>query len=333
MVATINDIAKKTGVSPSTVSRVINGTAKISSSTKEKIYAAMNELNYHPNFIARSLAQGSGKTISLLIDAENRPETFSNMFFSQSVFGIEREAQRNGFSLLISGYTDDEIDSAIESLVLERRTDGIIIPSSIANQRIIRKLNRDGVSFVVLGEPPECQEQCSWIDINNVQGARLAVSHLMEKGYEDIIFFGGSEEQLFTLKRIEGFRSLVKNDGSVFAVDGGNEDLIDKACEILKERKVGGVVCNDNRAAFSFLKAAGKSGISVPDELGIITFDNYPLAEYMDPPLSAVSVDTLAQGETATSVLIQKLKSKGTDRQILISTGIIERASTGKSAT
>lgn len=331
MAATINDIARKTGVSPSTVSRVINGTAKISSSTKEKIYAAMNELNYHPNFIARSLAQGSGKTISLLIDAENRPETFSNMFFSQSVFGIEREAQRNGFSLLISGYTDDEIDFAIESLVLERKTDGIIIPSSIANQRIIRKLNRDGVAFVVLGEPSECPEQCSWIDINNAQGARLAVSHLLEKGYEDIIFFGGSEDQLFTMKRIEGFRSLVKNGDAVFAVEGGNDDLIRKAGEILEKKKAGAVVCNDNRAAYAFVKAAETAGLSIPDELGIITFDNYPLAEYMDPPLSVVSVDTLAQGETATAVLIQKLKEKGSDKQILISTEIIERASTRKS--
>ncbi len=330
MAATINDIARKTGVSPSTVSRVINGTAKISSSTKEKIYAAMNELNYHPNFIARSLAQGSGKTISLLIDAENRPETFSNMFFSQSVFGIEREAQRNGFSLLISGYTDDEIDSAIESLVLERKTDGIIIPSSIANPRIIRKLNRDGVAFVVLGEPSECPEQCSWIDINNFQGARLAVSHLIEKGYEDIIFFGGSKDQLFTLKRTEGFKSLVKNEDSVFSVEGGNDELIGKAGEILKAKKVDAVVCNDNRSAFAFVKAAEKAGLSIPDELGIITFDNYPLAEYMDPPLSVVSVDTIAQGETATSVLIQKLKEKGSDKQILISTGIIERASTRK---
>lgn len=331
MGATINDIAKKTGVSPSTVSRVINGTAKISSSTKEKIYEAMNELNYHPNSIARSLAHGSSMTISLLIDAENRPETFSNMFFSHSVFGIEKEAQRNGFNLLISGYTDDEIDSSIDSLILEKKTDGIIIPSSMSNARIIRKLNKDKTSYIVLGEPVECAEECSWVDINNAQGSRLAVKHLKERGYSKICFFGGNEKELFTQRRIDGFKSIVKEDDLIFPFSGTREDLEKKAEEILALYRVDSVICNDNRCAFAFMNAAARKGFSIPENLGVVTFDNYPLAEYMTPPLTVISVDTLTQGETAAAMLIQKIKEKSSNHQTLISTEIIERASTGKS--
>lgn len=330
MATTINDIAKKTGVSPSTVSRVINGTAKISAETKEKIYNAMSELDYHPNSIARSLAHGSSRTISLLIDAENKPENFSNMFFSHSVFGIEREAQRNGYNLLISGYKDDEIDSAIESMILEKKTDGIIIPSSIASAGIIKKLNRDEIAYVVLGEPQECPELCSWIDINNYQGARLAVEHLRMRGYERICFFGGNEEQLFTRKRIEGFKSLISDSSLVVTGDGSKDELLDKAGGVIDTRRPDAVLCNDNRAAYAFIKAVKNASLSIPEDVGIITFDNYPLAEYMDPPLSVVSVDTLAQGETAASTLIQKIQGKNSNHQILISTSVIERASTGK---
>ncbi len=330
MATTINDIAKRIGVSPSTVSRVINGTAKISSETKEKIYNAMSELDYHPNSIARSLAHGSSRTISLLIDAENKPENFSNMFFSHSVFGIEREAQRSGYNLLISGYKDDEIDSAIESLILEKKTDGIIIPSSIADAYIIKKLNRDEIAYVVLGEPLECSELCSWIDINNYQGGRLAVEHLKNCGYKRICFFGGNEEQLFTRKRIEGFSSLIEDPSMVFAEDGDIEALSTRSSEIIRNEKVDAVLCNDNRAAYAFIKAVRTEGLSIPEDIGIITFDNYPLAEYMEPPLSVVSVDTLAQGETAASTLIQKIQGKSSNNQTLISTSIIERLSTGK---
>ena len=101
MGVTLNDIAKKVGVSPSTVSRVINGSAPISDEMKKKIYKAMNELNYHPNSLARNLATGSSLTIGLVVDADNET-AFANSFFNRSVYAIERVAQKNGYNLLIT---------------------------------------------------------------------------------------------------------------------------------------------------------------------------------------------------------------------------------------
>ena len=125
MSATIKDIAKAVGVNPSTVSRVINGTASISEETREKINQAMKELDYHPNSLARSLVNGSTFTIGLVIDAGNR-DAFSNAFFIQSVIAIETVAQTKGYSVLITNNSLSD-SSNIKTLVQERKVDGIIL--------------------------------------------------------------------------------------------------------------------------------------------------------------------------------------------------------------
>lgn len=119
MAYTIKDIAKKVGVSPSTVSRVINGTATISDETTQKIRAAMEELNYHPNSMARSFATGLTKTIALVIDADNE-KNFANSFFNRSVFAIEKQAQEEGFNLLIAN-GNKSVGVSASQLVYEKR--------------------------------------------------------------------------------------------------------------------------------------------------------------------------------------------------------------------
>ena len=171
MSVTINDIAKKVGVSLSTVSRVINGNASISEATKEKIYSAMNELDYHPNSIARNLASGSTKTISLIIDVANNSDNFSNMFFYQSISGIEKATQMQGYNLLISGLLNSTLEKTVRKIFLEKKSDGIIIPSSLLDRQTINFLNKEKFPFVVLGEPPVLKTDCSWVDINNSQGS------------------------------------------------------------------------------------------------------------------------------------------------------------------
>ena len=101
MTVTIRDIAKKAGVSPSTVSRVINGKSVISNETRNKIFAVMEELDFHPNSLARNLANGSSRALALVINAEDK-KSFSNQYFTHSVFGIEQIAQVNGYNLIIT---------------------------------------------------------------------------------------------------------------------------------------------------------------------------------------------------------------------------------------
>ena len=126
MAVTIHDVAKLAGVNSSTVSRVINGKATITPDTKERVYAAMKALDYHPNSLARSLASGLSGAIGVVVDARDA-DAFSNVFFSRSLFAIEKVAQVRGYQVMIANGAQSH-GSTIENLMKEHKVDGLILP-------------------------------------------------------------------------------------------------------------------------------------------------------------------------------------------------------------
>ena len=331
MSVTIKDIAKQVGVSPSTVSRVINGTASIKEETKQKIYEAMKELDYHANSQARNLANGSTRAIGMVIDAEDE-NTFSNAFFNRSVFAIERVAQANGYNLIIA----NNRDHASERLILERQVDGIILPSSYETEKIASEICKDHFPYIILGEPVKNKEKRNWIDINNRLGGKQAAVHLIEQGYQRIAMVLENQDTLFIKNRIRGYQEGLKATAGdhyyekiiMAGEDAGNAYSIIK--ELMGEVNCpDAFLCGNNQVAYHTLRALKEIGKKVPQEIGIITFDNYPIAEYMDPPLTIVDVDTFTLGEKAAENLISKIKRQEMgNQQTVIATKLIIREST-----
>lgn len=334
MAATINDIAKKVGVSPSTVSRVMTGNAKISEETKEKIYAAMDELDYHPNSIARNLANGSSRTVSLILDVASQDSAFSNIFFSRSISGIEKATQLKEYSLLISGLRSGSLEKTVRNLFLEHKADGLIIPSSLLDKKSADFLNKKKYPFVVLGEPTIDLMNCDWVDINNSQGSEIAVEHLISKGYEHIAFFGGNGTDLFNKYRTKGYRKAIErklgvDEISIIETSSDRSEMFEAALGFLEKRFCDAVITNDNISAYCILKAANSLGIKVPQDLGIVTFDNYPLAEFLEPQLTSLDIDTSVQGEMAGNILMNKIEDRSAlSQQSLVSVKLMERDST-----
>lgn len=333
MSATIKDIAKKVGVNPSTVSRVINGTASISEVTKGKILEAMRELDYHPNVAARSLVNGNTFTIALVIDAKNA-DAFSNAFFIQSVSAIERVSQERGYNLLITNNANCTNNNTVNSLILEHKVDGIILPVSIIDDSLLELLKNSGMPFVILGEPENKSDYITWVDIDNEEGSRKAVMHLLKMGYSSPALLVENKGTMFEKQRILGYRDALKNEMSsyVFEISKGPNDVVDAVEKIVSDSiKIDSVICTNNIVAFNVLKELKRRDISVPREVGIISFDNYPLSEYLEPALSVVDVDTYKMGEKAASVLFEKIKGAiPSDVSFRIPTEIIERESTKK---
>ena len=335
---TIKDVAKLANVSPSTVSRVINGKDVISEDTRKIIMSAMQELNYFPNSQARNLAHGNSYAIGLVIDASDN-NTFSNTFFNRSVFGIETVAQKYGFNVLITNDLPGENNiSSVEKLVLERKVDGLILPPSTVKKKLISKLLELDFPFVVLGEPSIFKMESSWVDVNNIQGGELAVSHLIRAGYKRIAFLSGNPNTTFSKNRKAGYLKGLENAGIaideslIVVCDPDSTGSQKVAAEILQRNYApDAFVCSDNIISFGVLSAAAELGIAVPQQLGVVTFDNYPIAEYTSPPLTAVDVDTFSLGEQAASILLKKVqRDKDLNQQILISTKLIERTSTSR---
>lgn len=333
MAVTIHDIARRVGVNSSTVSRVLNGKSAISEETREKIYAAMKEMDYHPNSVARSLANGSSGAIGLAIDAHDT-QSFANMFFHRSMFAIEKVAQTNGFNLIISSNLEEKGKSSpIEKLILERKVDGLILPPSTVTPKLITKMAKLDFPFVILGEPNQPLPEVSWVDVNNAQGGEAAVLHLFMQGYQKIAYLGGNESQRFVRNRIKGYRRGLEAKGIsqslVIQTDGSAQDSQEQAERLMMSSGMpDAFLCNDNAAAYGLLKAARVLGLHIPRDIGVVTFDNYPLAEFTDPQLTAVDIDTALLGEQGALLLIQRIGKHTLNQQILLSTTLMQREST-----
>lgn len=336
MGVTLSDIAKRVGVSPSTVSRVINGTAPISDEMKKKIYKAMNELNYHPNSLARNLATGSSSTIGLVLDAANE-SAFSNSFFNRSVYAIERVLQKNGYSLLITN-DNGKKSSPVCDMIYGQKTDGLIIPSSVLSTSLLNVLKEQNTSWVMLGESSFLNENICWVDLDNYQGSKKAVQHLLQMGYKSIVFIADNAEATFTTRRLAGFKAAMAENNCVLSdqqILFFNDDFPELENRILQDistsNRPDAYLCSNNILAYHLLQALKKTPYHVPNDIGVITFDNYPIAEYMDPPLTVIDADTYRLGETAAQLLLSMLKEKEAPNIVnLVSTDLIIRKSTAK---
>ncbi|SHO49287.1 LacI family DNA-binding transcriptional regulator [Anaerocolumna xylanovorans] len=337
MTVTIKDIARKVGVSPSTVSRALNGNTRISDTTTRKIQEAMEELDYHPNSLARNFANGLTYCIGLIIDARDE-NTFANAFFNRSVFAIEKVIQEYGYSLMITNDRKKEGKSTVENLMLEKKVDGLIMPSSIVRPELIMELNQAGFPFIVMGEPKKYKTDATWIDVDNELGSHMAVEHLIQSGYSKIALVTEKANTVFTQKRLAGYLACLKKHNIQI-----NQDLIlqygqditadNKRIEELMSGNShpDAFLCGNNIIAFNVLKTLKNINYRIPDDIGIVTFDNYPVAEYTDPPLTAVDVDTYGMGIQVAKQLLRKIQDNSKDtNHMYIPTNIIVRESSMK---
>jgi DNA-binding LacI/PurR family transcriptional regulator len=337
MTVTIRDIAKKVGVAPSTVSRVLNGNSRISDATAKKIHEAMEELNYHPNSLARNFANGITYCIGLVIDAQDE-NTFANAFFNRSVFAIEKVIQEHGYSLIITNDRKKRTKSMVENLMLEKKVDGLIMPSSVVRPELVEELNRVDFPFIVMGEPKNNMKNTAWIDIDNEQGSRIAVEHLISRGYTRIALVTEKGNTVFTQKRLAGYLACLKEHG----IEAPKEYILEHGTDIQADNKrieelslspihPDAFLCGNNIIAFNVLKTLKNINRKVPDEIGIVTFDNYPIAEFTDPPLTVVDVDTYGLGIQVAQQLISKLQGNTKEvNPMYIPTKMIVRESSMK---
>jgi len=330
MSATIKDIAKIVGVSPSTVSRVINGSAPISGEVTAKIREAMRELDYHPNARARSFATGITNTAGLVMNASNET-IFSNSFFNRSVFAIEKVLQDHAYNLLIAN-DNGRSDSQIMDLVQGKKVDGLIIPSSSLDNRLVCFLQDAEFPFVVMGEPARRAREVPWVDVDNEQGAVEGTEELLRSGYSEVVLIADDDTTVFAGNRIKGYRKAVQQrcKEQVVITQHRYEDLGRRLVKETGSLQNKGFLCSSNEIAFYTRKALKELGIAVPGDAGIVTFDNYPLAAYMDPPFTAIDVDTYQLGEKAAEMLMECMHGKKTVRHQLIRTKLLARASSMK---
>jgi LacI family transcriptional regulator len=308
---TLEEIARAAGVSPSTVSRILNGTARVSDAKQQAVEKAIAEFQYQPNVLARSLASGRTNTIGVLTQAIASP------FYGEWLRGIEDTLLDPGLTpLFVSSHWSQAEEAARLEQLLARRVDGVIIlHGQISEEQLVRYAAR--APLVVLGRALAPHASLTCLPIDNVTGARDATEHLIELGHRSIAFVAGPPDHADSAERLVGYRAALEQAGIafdpalVFEADyteaGGfraMQHLFDSAPHLTA------VFCSNDQMAYGARLALFRRGLRVPEDISLVGFDDLPTSVYMTPPLTTVRQPTYEIGCLAARAIVKLIRGE-----------------------
>ncbi len=333
----IKDIAKKAGVAISTVSHVINKTKYVSEKTREKVNAAIQELDYRPNIIARGLRTKSIRTIGILLPDIAQP------FFAQVLRGIEEAARLRNYTLIIgcTFYDICEEERQMNSM-LDQSIDGIIFFCGYDLYAHIKKVHDSNIPVVVLDREIDDSEIPSVL-VNNFTAMESAVQYLYDLGHRRIGFITFPFENQTTIRRrYEGYCSALKKNGLKYNPDYVIIDDLLRLDELkgtyavikqkVEEEKIPtAYVTLADFLAIGAIKALKEVGLSVPDDISVMGYNDEVICAFSEPSLTTVKQPKKLMGETAANLLIDIIERKKiVNKNIILKTEIIERRSTAQ---
>ena len=326
----IQQVAKKAGVSTATVSRIINGSAPVSATTAERVWRAIRELKYHPNTYARALASGRSGLLGLVIS------DISNPFFPEVMKGFEDVALENGFEVILTNtnYNQERTASCVRRM-LERKVEGAALMTSEMDPDLIRQLSHRGIPIVFL-DVGKVRNRISNINVDYAQGLREAADHLCALGHHRIGFISGPMNLKSARMRRSAFlRCLSEYDlaGDSALIAEGNHKIDGGATAMyrllqLKKRPTAVLASND-LTAFGALRAIHHTRLRVPEDLSIVGFDDIDLSPFTQPPLTTIRLPRTELGRLAFGALHRILRGdskKGSEYRI--ETHLVVRSST-----
>jgi DNA-binding LacI/PurR family transcriptional regulator len=335
MAVTIKDVARVANVAPSTVSRVIANSPRISEKTKERVREVMDQLGYHPNFIARSLASQSTRAIGLVMPSST-DVVFQNPFFPTVLTGLSEGAHSKQYALhMTTGKTEDEIFDGVVAMVQGGRVDGVVLLYSKVEDRVIAYLRERDFPFVVIGKPFKDDENISYVDNDNFKAGKEVTEHLIQLGHDRIGFIGGNLDLVVTVERLLGYEKALRNSGLTLIDDYiVNDEFLresgqDAVKELLSlENPPTAMVVADDLMALGVLNKLDEMGIAVPEDISIVSFNNVLIAEMARPPLTSVDINIFDLGYQAAKSLIQKIENPDEPlKRIIVPFKIVKRFS------
>ena len=332
---TSRDIARAAGVSRSTVSRVLNNaeTALISQATRLRVADAATRLGYTPNASARSLRNGRAQSIGLILPS-NAHDLVETHAFVQFLVGITEVTDAVHYNLILGS---SEFSRSPWQMLQANQADGIIILHPSDDPATFGQL-ANYASQVVLMNAASPTTPLSWVDVDNVQGARIATEHLIQHGHRRIGFITGRPGSLVARLRLAGYRDALASAGIEF-----DSTLVVTAAvplrppqgyaamqSLLDRRPTPtAVFCYRDLLAYGVIRAVLDRGMHVPSDIVVVGFDDEPSSAYQPTPLTTVHADFQAKGRIAAETLMELLSGKSTPpiRQILPTTLIVRASS------
>jgi len=324
-VTTQKDVAEKAGVTVTTVSRVINDRGYISEKTRNKVYQVMDELNYRPNAVARSLSKKKSNILGVILPVVNHP------FFSSLLSYLEEYAYQNDYKVMLcNSQMDAKKEKEYINMLRAQQVDGIFLASHTLDIAAEIKVDLPILSFdrKIEGLPYICSD--------NDQGGKLAAEHLLEQGAKKLAYIGGSLKlNLLSNQRYYAFKERAAEAGLIVEnfqcqLDSFDRDQYQQlAANVFKKDKtIDGIFTSSDLIAAAVIKAAQENMIKVPENLKVVGYDDIELAQLYSPEITTIrqSADNIAQ--KSVQLLLKLIAGENIDRKTILNVELIKREST-----
>lgn len=306
--ATIYQVSDLAKVSLATVSRVMNGSSRVSEKTREKVLTAMKELGYRPNLIAQSLASNRSFCVGLLVSEIHGP------FFGQMMSGIESELRAAGKHVIIAaGHSDEEKEKDGIEFLISRHCDAIILHVEAVSDEYLIELSKGDIPIILVSRyVPQLDEFC--ISLDNELGGYLATKTMIEHGHKEIAYVAGPQNKADAIARLKGHkRALTEHhihisDDLIFEAEFKEHGGMQALEHFLKlNNNFTALICANDEMASGAMTYARSHGLHLPDDLSIIGFDNVVFAAHLYPKLTTIENPVHQMGQMAARIVLQKV--------------------------
>ncbi len=333
---TIYDISKKLNISAATVSRALNNNPKISSKTRELVFAAAKEMNYKQNRLAQALKSGKSKNVGIIVPYINRN------FFSSIIRGIEEELGPHGYHVIIC-QTHEQMSTEVEQIttLLDTQVDGIFMSISKTTNKTehFRKVLKEGKSLVFFDRKLDIPGVSSVV-IDDFKAGYLATEHLISQGCKRIAHFSGDLNLEIYKNRHDGYISALEDNGlkvnpnyiltTLSSIEAGAA----AARELWElEPKPDAVFSASDYTALGAIQELKKIGVKIPEDFCISGFSNEPFTKYMELPITSVDQTPLRMGKIAAQVFLEQVDSTEKltiEKKVVLDPELIIRNSSNK---
>ena len=326
---TLSDVARVAGVSIKTVSRVVNGEDAVRPSTVSRVNEAISQLGYEPNELARSLKGQRSRTIGLLI------ADISNPFYADCAKAVEMVARSRGYTLVLSASDEDvEAEETHVRMLNRRRIEGLLLVPAASGHGYLRQGSLVELPVVAVDRPLEGVSTDTVIVQNRI-GTKEAVEHLIGHGHTRIAYIGAQEHLYTNQKRLQGYREALTEKPLPELTRQEAPDIPSAAAamrELLTLRDLPtAVFAMNNLATVGVLQAAEERGLRVPEDLALIGFDDFALADVLHPRLTLVRQPAFELGKKSAELLFERLRGgvSSEPRRVVLKTELMIRASCG----
>lgn len=316
---TIRDVAKYAGVSPATVSYVINGVNKVSAETIERVTEAIKELNYQPDFTAISLSKRKSNMIGVMIPSEDDSLAAifkGNHYYSELISGIEYEARNRGYDFLISGKRNPQ---DCKNWAIKRNLDGLIFLNSFSD-KLYNAMKTLSVPINLIDIYENSAAQYTHIRIDEEQGGKLAAQHLLSLGHKSIGFVATEVKGAVNRKRLLGFQQALGEagieleDANIFKTEANTfESGYQTGLEISRsDKNITAIFTTADILALGVIKGLREEGKSVPGDCSVVGFDDLIISTYASPSLTTIRQDVYHKGVLSAKTLIDAIELQET---------------------